>query len=426
MNDPKGHETMDATRPLGRIRRAVLTPLVLAFGLAGCDSLLEISTPGAVEATELDDPGMARTLVVGAIGKLECAATQYALVTGILANEFWTTSGFRVANAWSQRIDAARESGGGCPTVRGCVAMGAFFGLQQARIQSEDAYRLISEFPDEEVHEKERSLAKLAAYNGYAHILLGEGFCEMTLDGGPRMSPNEVLDIAEEQLTTAIDHATAAGDEEIRLMALTGRARVRMNLGQHEAAAQDAAQIPEGFVRYAEHSTVEDVRENRVWGVVNHAQAMSVTTEYRDLDVDGVPDPRVPVLDTGGPGQDGVTRSWVQLKYPAADSWTPIASWEEAQLIIAEAEGGQVAVDIINRLRDEWGLPHFSSGDPDEILEQVVEERKRQLFAEGHRLNDMLRHDIPFPGPTDHQGATYGPMTCMFLPFVETENNPNL
>jgi hypothetical protein len=77
--------------------------------------------------------------------------------------------------------------------------MGAFFGLQQARIQSEDAYRLISEFPDEEVHEKERSLAKLAAYNGYAHILLGEGFCEMTLDGGPRMSPNEVLDIARQE-----------------------------------------------------------------------------------------------------------------------------------------------------------------------------------------------------------------------------------
>jgi starch-binding outer membrane protein, SusD/RagB family len=406
--------------------RAAAVPLLLALALGACDSLLEVSMPGAVNEADLNDPRMARALVVGAIGKFECAVTQYALVTGILANEFWTSSGFRVANAWSQRLDAARESNGACATARGAVGMGAFFGLQQARTQSEEAYRLISDFPEAETHEKVRSLAKLAAYGGYAYALLGEGMCEVTLDGGPSMTPQAVLAIAEERLTTAIGHAEQAGDQQIRLMALVGRARVRLNLGKNALAAQDAAQIPEGFVRYAQHSTTAGVRENRVWGVVNFARAMSVTTEYRGLMVDGVPDPRVPVQDTGGPGQDGTTRSWIQLKFPAADSWTPIASWEEAQLIIAEVEGGQTAVGIINRLRDAHDLPHFQSNDDAAIRAQVIEERKRQLFAEGHRLNDMLRHNIPFPGPVDHQGTTYGPMTCMFLPLAETNTNPNL
>lgn len=408
-----------------RAHQAVLLPLTFAFAL-GCDSLLEVSTPGAVDASDLEDPIMARTLVVGALGKFECAVTQYALSTGILANEFWTASGFRVANAWHQRIEAARESNGACPAGRGDVGMGAFFALHQARSQGEEAYRLISEFPDSEVSDKEQSLAMLAAYTGYAYILLGEGFCEMTIDGGPRMSPPAVLAIAEQQLTTAIDHATRAGDEDIRLMALTGRARVRLNLGQSAAAVQDASQIPENFVRYAQHSTVNPLRENRVWGVVNFARAMSVTTAYRDMEVDGVPDPRVSVQNTGGVGQDGVTPAWIQLKYPEPDSWTPIASWTEARLIIAEAEGGQTAVQIINQLRSGWDLPLFESNDPEAILQQVVEERKRQLYAEGHRLNDMLRHNIPFPTGIDHQGANYGPMTCMYLPFSEEDGNTNL
>lgn len=426
MNESRGCERMRDRIGARRFCRVASIPMMLGLALAACDSLLEVSQPGAVDAADLNDPRMARMLVVGAIGKFECAMSQYALVTGILADEFWTSADFRVANAWAQRVDAARESNGGCPTSRGAVSMGVFFGLQQARNQSEEAYRLISDFPAEDVPEKERFLGKLAAYSGYSHALLGEGFCEVTLDGGPLMQPSEVLAIAEERLTTAIEHADRAGDDDIRHMALVGRARVRLNLGQHALAAQDARQIPEGYVRYATHSTTHPVRENRIWGVVNHARAFVVSEPYRNLEVDGVPDPRVPVLNTGQTGQDGRTTAWIQLKFDSPDSPTPIASWEEAQLIIAEVEGGQTAVGIINKLRQRHGLPAFESQDEAEILAQVIEERRRQLFAEGHRLGDMLRHNIPFPGPIDHRGAPYGPMTCMFLPYDETNNNPHL
>jgi hypothetical protein len=56
----------------------------------------------------------------------------------------------------------------------------------------------------------------------------------------------------------------------------------------------------------------------------------------------------------------------------------------------------------------------------------VLEERRRQLFSEGHRLGDMLRNDIPFPTGTNHKGQTYGPTTCLPLPDQERLNNPNL
>jgi starch-binding outer membrane protein, SusD/RagB family len=415
---------IDRTHGPRRVCRAAAIPLVLALVLGGCDSLLEVSQPGAVLEEDLHDPAMARMLVVGALGKFECAVASYAMGTGILADEFWTAADFRALNSWAQRLYVSGDfqvGSGGCGS-----STSSFFALQQARNQGEEAYALISDFPVEEVPEKERFLAKTAAYTGYSYILMGEGFCEMTLDGGASMPPGEVLQLAEQRLSTAIGHAAQAGDDDIRYMALLGRARVRLNLGQGALAVEDAEQIPEGWVRHAEHSDVISARENRVWNAVNLQRAFTVSEPYRNLEVDGVPDPRVQVEDTGGAGQDGVTPSWIQLKYPQRESPTRIASWEEAQLIIAEVEGGQTAVGIINDLRGRHGIPSFSSDDEQEIFEQVIEERRREFFAEGHRLNDMLRHDIPFPGPTDHQGATYGPMTCMFLPFSEVNSNPHL
>jgi hypothetical protein len=38
----------------------------------------------------------------------------------------------------------------------------------------------------------------------------------------------------------------------------------------------------------------------------------------------------------------------------------------------------------------------------------------------------MLRKNIPFPTGVNHKGQTYGPTTCVPLPDVETQNNPNL
>jgi hypothetical protein len=44
----------------------------------------------------------------------------------------------------------------------------------------------------------------------------------------------------------------------------------------------------------------------------------------------------------------------------------------------------------------------------------------------GHRYNDMLRHEIPFPTGLDHQDRQYGDFTCLPLPEAEWQNNPNI
>jgi hypothetical protein len=71
-------------------------------------------------------------------------------------------------------------------------------------------------------------------------------------------------------------------------------------------------------------------------------------------------------------------------------------------------------------------LPLFSSTDPAEIARHVLEERRRELFLDGHRLGDFLRLELRFDTGLNHKRQPYGDVTCMPLPLVETANNPNI
>jgi hypothetical protein len=93
--------------------------------------------------------------------------------------------------------------------------------------------------------------ATVKAYGAYALLALGEGFCEMAIDGGPLMTPKQVLELAETRFTEAIQLATAANNQDILNMALGGRARVRLDLGNYAGAIADARLIPPTYVKNA-------------------------------------------------------------------------------------------------------------------------------------------------------------------------------
>jgi hypothetical protein len=120
---------------------------------------------------------------------------------------------------------------------------------------------------------------------------------------------------------------------------------------------------------------------------------------------------------------------WRQLKFPASTSNLAIASWAEAQLIYAEAVGGQAGLDAINRVRasNSPAVPAYAGPPPTgaDFTNLVLEERRRQLFSEGQRYADMLRHDLPFQTGVNRKGQTYSQLTCVPLPDLETRNNPN-
>src|SRR5439155_20894485 len=172
-------------------------------------------------------------------------------------------------------------------------------------------------------------------------------------------------------------------------------------------------------------------RENFVYRQNIRVAAETVGESFRNLTFQGVPDPRVQVVNTGTVGNDRITPLWTQTKY--TDRGTPIriARWEEAQLIAADVAGGQTAVNTINALHARAGLPSFQSSDPTAIHNQIIEERRRELFLESQRLFDFIRYNLPLvPAPGTQYppkaGGFYGNQTCVPLPDIERQNNPNL
>ena len=77
----------------------------------------------------------------------------------------------------------------------------------------------------------------------------------------------------------------------------------------------------------------------------------------------------------------------------------------------------------INRVRALTNIAPLVGPVTDDI---IIEERRRQLFSEGQRYVDMLRKKLPFQSGTNRKGQTYSDLTCIPLPDVETQNNPNL
>lgn len=64
-----------------------------------------------------------------------------------------------------------------------------------------------------------------------------------------------------------------------------------------------------------------------------------------------------------------------------------------------------------------------------QIMEQVIEERRRELFLEGHRAYDRARYGLPlYPaaGSPCRWGGVHGSAICFPLPNVERDNNPDI
>ena len=94
---------------------------------------------------------------------------------------------------------------------------------------------------------------------------------------------------------------------------------------------------------------------------------------------------------------DGVTPLFQQQKFIAQTGGTPIpiASWNEAQLIYAEAVGwtGGTRCDQPRAHGERRSGASPVRRRPGRRSPIVLEERRRQLFSEGQRYGDMLRYN---------------------------------
>jgi starch-binding outer membrane protein, SusD/RagB family len=406
-----------------------------AFGCSILDKGLEATAPDKIETSSLEVPANASLIVTSAIGNFECALGSYIVDAGMMSGELMDATP-TAANWPFDRRDTDPTADTRYAT-NDCAGYGIYTPIQVARGTLDRALELLQGWTDDQVPNRQDLIAKAAAYSGYARILLGEGFCEAAIDLGPLLTSAQVFASAEEKFGVAITAAQGAADTKILDMAYVGRARARIDQGNKAGAAADAALVPAGFVIYATAENSPTRRQNRIQ-TFNQAGLVSVAPAFRSVTVtdasgNQVADTRVAIVNAGKNGTDNRTPLFIQSKYPTSSASIPIASYKEAQLILAEAQGGQGAVTIINNLRSAAGLPAFQSTDAAAIAAQVIQERASALFLEGQHLYDVRRLNLTLvpaagiPYSTVYlKGGGYGTERCFPLPDVERLNNPNI
>ena len=407
---------------LFRTARVSVATGFAALLLGGCSNLLEVEFPGLIPSEQLNDPSLAPVLVTSVIGDFECAYNNYNATSSFHSDEFEASNGNTGLQAVGERgITSTDGSYVNGPCEGGLLSHRT---MQTARYQSEDVFKRLQAWTDAEVAGRAAKLATVRTYGAYSYALMGETFCSVAFDGGPQQAPVEALKIAETQFNEAITLAQQSGNTEALTMARVGLARVKVGLKKWSEAAQLAQQVPAGYELFASRASNTD----RLWN--NHyyfgvaTAAYVVGADYRVMN-----DPRVLVLDTGLPAFTNTIDLWITTKYESLASPIRLASYREARLLLAEAlaQQGQVgpAMAILNARRAEVGLAPLAAATQAEAVAHVIQERRKELsFEGGHRLNDLLRYQIPWKiGANPYDGRPYGNTTCYPFPVQELQGS---
>ena len=419
----------------GRVRRSswLLATACLAMLIAACNTsrLLDVTPTDRVPLTLYDNPSQATLMVNSAQTEFECAHASAVTVEAIISDELADAQ--LGAAAWPyDRRDANTQPNGsyGTNNCESNQTPGIYLPLSTARWAGDNALTTLQGWTDAQVGSQRTALiARAALYAGFSYADMGMSMCEAAFDLGPKVNQAGMFALAEQRFTTAITAAQQAGLTNIRNAAYLGRARVRLFQANTAGAAVDAALVPAGFVFNATHDAGDNRRYNRVYAAVSHFGNYTVDPASRDLTTEGVIDPRAAVVKLSTRPADNKAVMYGPAKFTSDGSPLRVATYDEAQLILAEVAGGAQAATIINGLRDAASLPHYTGAtDPASIRQLITNERQRALFVEGFRNYDIQRFAIPLtpaPGtPYPTKGGNYGNTTCLPLPDIERFNNP--
>ena len=118
---------------------------------------------------------------------------------------------------------------------------------------------------------------------------------------------------------------------------------------------------------------------------------------------------------------DDLTSDYTFVRYESVEAPIPII--RNAELILLQAEafaqaGGGDATEGINAIRNAAGLDDYD-GDSDSgsLIDEILEQRRYELYGEGHRWIDVRRYDRLGTLPIDRAGDDV--WTQFPIPFAE-------
>jgi len=434
--------------------------VLFAIGLtaaAGCarSDLLGISTPDAITTQNLNSADGAEGLRVGAIQrfKLMTALDESSwFYGGMLVDEWKSADTFIQRDETDQRTVAEENT----------LVTVAYRDIHRARVQAYQAVLSLNEFKPAAKGE----IGEMWFIKGYSELQSASDFCNGqpfadlssgSPDLGTPLSGADAFKLALASFDSALAVVAAATDTvslRVKYSAQVGRGRAFLGLGQQAQAGTAVAGIPKTFSFNLTWPGTQGKEDNLIWGLASSARRYTVQDSLdRQGGVipNGMPfvsakDPRVPTVQNPKFGFDGSTPFDGQLVFPSFNSPVPVASYVDAQLVVAEAQ--LAANDVgwlatLNALRagpttigavTVAGMaPLTDPANAGARINLLFRERAFWTFGRGQRLGD-LRREIRvysktaaqvFPGEggiNPRKNSNYGPDVTLPVPQAERNN----
>jgi len=415
----------------------MLLPAALAtLTLTACDTstLLDVDDPDIISPGDVGGEQGAELYWAGALGQFARAFSSgeygQVLFSGLATDEFHSSDTDPSLHEVDRRTLNDRNPG----------LLIQYRLLHQARVGLRNAAELL-----EATLPADSRIAEMWSLNGFTHVLFAEHYCSgvplshTPVDGepvyGPRVTTGDLLATALLRFQAAA--AAAGGDADQVYLAAVGLARAYLDQGDYALAAAAVASVPDAWdyqIRSIgggdfdlNNALYYQTFEREGWSLSDAEGGNGVAFRTSG-------DSRVPWQDAGGPGLDGSTPLYQQLKYDSRDSDVVLASGVEARLIEAEADLNGAATSwltILNDLRTGAGLGTLADpGTASARVDLLFEERARWLFGTGHRLGDLRRlirqygrgESTVFPTGAYFRGGVYGADVNFPVPVEELQN----
>ncbi len=427
---------MRAIQP--RRRRSSAAAAALLFGLAsaGCDGLLDATNPEFIDEDQLTNPALEQLLVNGVLGEFQFSYGYYALYSAALADEaFFDHTEVNIRAFTLHNIDDNNT-----------VNTSIFSNLQRARQSADDAAERLKAMLGDANAAKSLNVATVLAYGAYAYTLLGEGFCQATVNLSAAMTSDQLLQRAITLFDQAIATATAAGTSaaatDIINMARVGAARAALKLGDGTKAVPYATQVPANYEKLV-HYSANSVRENNLFNVPSGVSGAWLSMGPTFLTLADPRAPRTTLTTLRGLNSNPIVPAQKPLMFTGwsatavndrilPDTDIKFATGIEARYVMAEVAGPVAAtLTFVNERRAVGGKPPVDlSGTA--LMAELRAQRSLDFYLTGQRLGDLRRYKAKlgidlFPtGKDPITNDIYGAAQCLIIPRSEKASNPNL
>jgi hypothetical protein len=422
------------------IRRLLRVSMIAlaAGGFTGCDQLLEVENPAAIDDVDLNDPSLATTLANSALGRAQRTFDDLAWFSAVFTDEAVNGHNFI---QWKE-IDLRQ--------MRDDNDLSHWAAIHDWRYLADTvATRLDNLLPT-----ADNRTAQSYAFAGYAYVFAGEFMCESPINVGTEIfSSNQLTEMAIARFQKAITIATAARAaggaaattaDNIISLARVGLGRAHLQLGQKAEAIAAVTPVPANFVWMMRYSANTGGENNLFRAATTGSNRyFGVGPEFRGLN-----DPRIRHAATSVLGHNTFTPLFVPFQTESFSGWLPtgpgvayaldtgirFSSGLEARYIKAEAEGpNATTLALINERRAIGGQTALTAIDQS-LMAELREQRRRDFYSDAHRLGDLRRYKAQGVGdffpkglhPNGDLWGNYGTSECLPIPRAEKTGNPGI